>query len=728
MKTFKGKIYKFIYFSETGYGVALFSFLDNPKKIIKIVGDIAHMKKDYIYEIEAEQFEDKIRKEINYKVNLIKNIKDFDDNETVIKYLSSPLFPTIGKKLAENIVNYFEKDIINNILKNKNDLLNIKNMTNVKAEIIYNTVLELKNNFIDIFITKKLKKEFLYKLTKDFNDNKIIEDILNNNFYNYAFENNLGPFEEVDKVALAFNADELGEVRISFLVYNIVKEILYQTKNTYTDIDTVKKKINLNLTYNEVFNKLLYAKKEKLLYFKDKKIYTKESYEDEVFISKKLIEIKNKNNLQNFEEAFIDEKIKLIEDEFSKSKKIDNFKFNKEQINSLKSFVHNNVLIITGGPGTGKTTLINAIVRLYEIIYNKNEDDYSILAPTGRAASRIKEDFDNLKTSTIHRLLKYSGNDFYEINKNNMLRKNMIVIDESSILGNHLFSNLLSGICDIEKLVLIGDINQLPSVDYGNLYEDLINSEFFKTEYLILNNRQSEENDIPILANQIWSNSNNIQFDNFKNITFYHNDNIDEVFDKIKYYYNKYSPLEIKDSINGIQVIAPMYKNMLGLENLNNYLQGFANLNPSIKLKKGSVVYKENDKVIFNENNIKLLLFNGDVGFIKKYVKNDEESKIYLDFYSRNIELPIEYLKNIDLNYACSIHKTQGSEYENVILILDNTNSYTSRFVDKRMLYTAITRAKKNLVIISDKNLLLKCANYLSPSRKTTLIECIKNN
>ncbi|AKU79635.1 AAA family ATPase [Spiroplasma turonicum] len=735
MKKFKGKIYKYIYTTDSGWGVVLFNLLDNPKKVLKLVGNVSNLNKDYIYEIEVEQFEDKLRNEINFKLINFKNIKDFKEQDitSLIKYLSSPLFPTIGKRLAENIVKYFKDDVLNKIINNKEELMNISGMTIEKSLILYKNVFELKNNILDFFIENNLSLDIYNKLLRKLNgDTKLFENFLKSDFYSFANKNKIYNFEEIDKISLAFGEQKNSDRRISWVVYNLVNKILFASSNTYTDIDQIKKElykttyIDINYPFQSIINNLLYAKENNILYFKDKKIYTKESYEDELYISKKMFEIKNLVPEIKYSDNEITKKINLVELYFREIKKDDTFKFNEEQLHSLKSFVNNNVLIITGGPGTGKTTIITAIIKLYELLYNKKNDDYAILAPTGRAASRIKEDFSDLTTSTIHKFLKYTGEDNFEINIQNQVSKSLLIIDESSILGNHLFSNLLKGISCLNKLVLIGDIKQLPSVDYGNLYEDLINSKLFTTEYLITNNRQSSDNDIPKLANSLWD-GNELELNDLKNVIFDYSESQNLLIDKIKFYYEKFNTNNLMESITKVQIISPMYKEEFGINNLNNIIQNHLIKSSKFSLKKGNISFKQNDKIIFTENNAKLSLFNGDVGIIESIYKDKEEYKMRLKFLDRDIIIGKEVLKNIDLSYACSIHKTQGSEYENVIIILDQTNKYTNFFVDKRMLYTAITRAKKNLVILSTKETFMKCSSFLKESRKTTLVDNLLN-
>ncbi|AUB31520.1 SF1B family DNA helicase RecD2 [Spiroplasma floricola] len=730
MITYKGKISRFIYKGENGFAIAIFILFNNEKKSITLTGPISLMKMQIIYEVTGEEVEDIKRNQKNFSVKSFTQVKHFD-REGLIKYLSSPAFPTVGKKLAENIVDYFKEDIFKKILENKSELLNINDMTESKAEIIFDVVCSKfgDNKILDIFIENNLKMEFLNSLQREFEDSNIIEDILKNDFYNYANINKLQPFFEVDRVALTFGIEENDEKRISWYASEYVKEILFREGNTYTSLEELTKKLKqqFNLPDKELYNKLLFAKNEKILYFKNEKIYTKESYEDEQYIAKELSTLLNKSN--SFVKRFdFQEKISEVEKFISLRSGIENFKYNEEQIDAIKKFIDNDISIITGGPGTGKTTVITGIIKIYELIYN--DSNFAITAPTGRAAGKIKDD-SGYKTSTIHRLLQYSGNDIFEANEEKPIYKNLVVIDECSMIDNHLFASLLKGVKGIKKLLLVGDIEQLPSVNYGNLYQDLIECNQFKTTRLIKNNRQKtnkgELNSIIEISNAIKNETiNDFDFENSTNVNFVFSKDYSQVVNILKETYLNLNPSKLEEQLNEIQIIAPMYKDQLGIDNINSIIQNLINPATSKVYKRFDAEFRVNDKVMYIENDPIFELSNGDVGYIKELnFIGDKLKTAKVVFNEREIEMGNSSFQKIKLSYACSIHKTQGSEYRNTILVLDGNNRASNFILNKKMLYTAITRAKEQLIIISDNNLFIKSCYKNAKERLTTLKETI---
>ncbi|QHX36636.1 AAA family ATPase [Spiroplasma sp. BIUS-1] len=730
MNTYKGKISRFIFKGDNGFAIAVFILFNNEKKSITLTGPIGYMKMGIVYEITGEEVEDIKRNQKNFAVKSFTQVKHFD-TEGLIKYLSSPTFPTVGKKLAENIVDHFKDDVFKKIMDNKEELLKVQDMTKEKAEIIYDVIVSKfgDNKVLDVFVENNLKMEFLNILQREFEDVNLMEQILKEDFYNWANQNKLQPFVEVDKVCLAFGMDEFDERRVSWYANEFVKEILFKEGNTYTSLDELMKKLRpqFNLSQQDIYNKLVYAKTEKILYFKNEKIYTNESYEDEQYIAKELIDLSLKSNFIKREIDF-DAKLKEVEEFISSRNGIEEFKYNDEQVQAIRNFIDNDISIITGGPGTGKTTVITGIVKMYELVYN--DSNYAITAPTGRAAGKIKDD-SGFKTSTIHRLLQYSGNDVFEANESKPIYKNLVVIDECSMIDNHLFASLLKGVKGIKKILLVGDAEQLPSVSYGNLYEDLIECNQFKTTRLVKNNRQKtnngEVNSIIDLSNAIKNEQiKEFDFENSTNVDFVFSSDFDESIKTLKEVYSDLNPSNIEDQLNNIQIIAPMYKESLGIDNINAFIQNLVNPATSKVYKRYDAEFRVNDKVMYIENDPVLELSNGDVGYIKElnFIGEKLKSAIVV-FNGRNIEMGNNSFQKVKLNYACSIHKTQGSEYKNTILVLDGKNRVSNFVLNKKMLYTAITRAKEKLIVISDMNLFVKSSYKAAKQRLTTLKETI---
>lgn len=732
MQTLKGKVKKFIYNSDN-FGVAIFNLIDNEKKSIVITGPITIMKLGIIYEIEGELFINNKLNKTSFVVETVKQVKELT-SDLIIHYLSSSLFPTIGKTLAKNIFDFFKDDVFKKILDNPNDLMLVKGMTKEKSQIIQDVV---KKNFnenpiLDTFLNNNLKIEFYNRLQMDFENKEEMSWVLKNDFYKYANNSGLSPFEEVDKVALAFGEPYDSEKRISWWANMLTTNILFKTGDTYTDLITLRKELIKHFPdIDDIDSKLLYAKQEKILYFQNKKVYTKESFEDEEYIAKILNETNEVYPSDKCNKSF-DEILTEVEEHISNTLNIEGFKYNEEQVEALESFYTYNLIIITGGPGTGKTTVIMGLVKMYKIMFNL--ESYAIAAPTGRAAGRIKE-ASGYSATTIHKLLKYSGNDKFDLDEKNPTFKDLVILDECSMIDNHLFACLLKGVLIEKKLVLVGDVDQLPSVNYGNLFQDLIESNKFKIITLTKNNRQTnhegKENKIINLANSIKESTiRNFDFVDSDNLHFIFNENNDALLSEIKKIYSEYRPLILEDELTDIQIVAPMYKNNLGIINLNEEIQELVNpsrLHENV-YKRGAYEYRKNDKVMYIENDPKLELSNGDVGFIEKLTFDNKKLEYgYINFNARSKFFKPEGFSKINLNYACSIHKTQGSEYNTVILVLDDTNKSTNFFTNKKMIYTAITRAKKNLFILSNKELFLRACSREMNHRKSTLKEKIIN-
>ncbi len=388
----------------------------------------------------------------------------------------------------------------------------------------------------------------------------------------------------------------------------------------------------------------------------------------------------------------------------------------------------NRITVITGGPGTGKTTIVKAIIEAYKSINkisdSEVEEKIASLAPTGRAAKRLSES-TGLLSSTIHRFLKWNKeNNEFGINEFNKVFHKLIIIDEASMIDINLFASLLKGLTDDIQIILVGDYNQLPSVGPGQVLKDIIESNVIPIIELDLLYRQDEESYIPILSNEIKNNC----VDNFLQP---HDD----------YQFLKCNSDSIKSNLchiakqiidkgynyKNFQIMAPTYLGLNGIDILNKTLQDVFNPNDGSKkeYKSGNITYRENDKVLELVNMPDDNVFNGDIGIIEEIIpatiSESKREEIYINFDGNIIKYLPKDLNKIKHGYAISIHKSQGSEFDVVIIPL--CMSY-NRMLYRKLIYTGITRAKKKLILIGDPNAFIRgVQNNAEYKRKTNLKE-----
>ncbi|AHI53936.1 exodeoxyribonuclease V subunit alpha [Spiroplasma sabaudiense Ar-1343] len=730
-KKYRGFLSKFLFINESGWGIGLFIDEDNKNHQMRIKGPIGQMQTKIIYEIQGN-LEDHPKYGQALEVSSFK-IADSTTIKQAIGFLSSDLFPTIGKKTAEQIVDFLGVDAIKKIRQDPEIIKTVPDISHSAIEIITSVVnrVDQEQELVEIFTMNGLRLPFLNQMLKWHDDKNELLEIFKTDFYSYSRKNSFQPFLEVDRVSLYFGVEKYGVVRISAWIYEIIKEILFTTGHTFTTSEVLiaETRKRLQVSRETVIEALVFCKNQKTLVFDNHKIYSDESWSDEEEIITTIKTITSRANLkptlENFSE---DDLIQEIEQEIETSFKIPNFQYDDFQRAALKSFLSSNILILTGGPGTGKTMVINGMVRLYQKIYGSQ--NFALGAPTGRAASRITET-TNFKATTIHKLLKASGDDVFEINASNPLDLDLIILDEASMLSNHLFADFLRGTSPVKKLVLVGDVEQLPSVSYGNLFEDLITANKFPTIKLTKIFRQKERNGIIELATAISQGQpQNLEFENLKNIHFLFEENNQINSENLIKTYQALVAKQPVGNLNYLQVICPYYKGELGINNLNTIIQKKFNgnlLKGDKIFKKGEMKFAINDKVMYLKNDSTLELSNGDMGIINLLkFENKKFTSALVEFNNRDIVLKNSNFSELTLSYAISVHKSQGSEYNNVILILDpSSNNY---FLTKKIIYTAITRAKENLYIIGSQESFWKGLEKITASRKTTLVEKIQKN
>lgn len=404
----------------------------------------------------------------------------------------------------------------------------------------------------------------------------------------------------------------------------------------------------------------------------------------------------------------IEERLRQIE----KQTKMD---LDEHQVEAVKEAVRNGLLVITGGPGTGKTTTINTIIRYFEL----EGMDIFLAAPTGRAAKRMSET-TGFEARTIHRMLELNGgmegNAGFERNEQNPLETDIIIIDEMSMVDISLMYSLLKAIAAGTRLILVGDVNQLPSVGPGSVLKDIIDSNEFHTVKLTKIFRQASTSDIIVNAHKI-NRGEPVSLDN-KSMDFFFlkRYEADKIINVTLQLIKQKLPKFVGASEYDIQVLTPMRKGLLGVERLNGILQMY--LNPADQRKRekehGSTIFREGDKVMQTKNNYQLEweirsryglcidkgtgIFNGDMGIIEEINDFAETMTVSFD-EGRMVEYPYKLLDELELAYAVTIHKSQGSEYPAVVIPL---LSGPRMLMNRNLLYTAVTRAKKCVTIVGN--------------------------
>lgn len=404
----------------------------------------------------------------------------------------------------------------------------------------------------------------------------------------------------------------------------------------------------------------------------------------------------------------IEERLRQIE----KQTKMD---LDEHQVEAVKEAVRNGLLVITGGPGTGKTTTINTIIRYFEL----EGMDIFLAAPTGRAAKRMSET-TGFEARTIHRMLELNGgmegNAGFERNEQNPLETDVIIIDEMSMVDISLMYALLKAIAAGTRLILVGDVNQLPSVGPGSVLKDIIDSNEFHTVKLTKIFRQASTSDIIVNAHKI-NRGEPVSLDN-KSMDFFFlkRYEADKIINVTLQLIKQKLPKFVGASEYDIQVLTPMRKGLLGVVRLNGILQMY--LNPADKRKRekehGNTIFREGDKVMQTKNNYQLEweirskyglcidkgtgIFNGDMGIIEEINDFAETMTVSFD-EGRMVEYPYKLLDELELAYAVTIHKSQGSEYPAVVIPL---LSGPRMLMNRNLLYTAVTRAKKCVTIVGN--------------------------
>ena len=733
MKYFiKGNYRKSIYKSDQGYIIGLFkvretndeNLSDFVNKTITFTGYFHDLNEDDMYVFYGEETTHP-RYGLQFQVSEYERLTP-KDKDGLIEFLSSDLFKGVGEVLATNIVNKLGENSINLILEDESVLYDIPKMTIKKAHKIYETLNKYESSHqIILYLTElgfNMKDALnIYNTYKEQTINiiecniyKLIDDIKNISFV------------KIDEIGSKFNISKDDERRIKACIIYIMNKLTFEKSDTYLDFyeiyEQVYNYLQIDLDNINFEQLLIDLQNDDKIVIKDKKYYLKELYEAEQNIVKKIHRL---TNLENTKYKDLDEKIKELEEN-------NNLTYNDKQKKAIIKALQNNIVIITGGPGTGKTTIIKAICQLYSEINNLDFEDavskIALLAPTGRASKRMSES-TLLPASTIHRFLKWNAEkDEFAVNEYNKAFNHLIIIDEVSMIDTLLLDSLFKGLTDNIKLVLVGDHNQLPSVGPGQILKDLIDSDVIDTVYLDLLYRQEEDSYITTLAREIKDDDLSENFLDTRS---------DYTFLTCNGYSIKNNLTKLCEQIinkgydyKQVQLMAPMYKGENGIDSLNIELQNIFNppSNTKKEIKYGDVIFRENDKVLQLVNMPDDNIFNGDIGVIKYILKENTKSKrteIYIDFDGNVVRFLPKDLNKIKHGFIISIHKSQGSEFEMVVMPV--CRSY-KRMLYRKLIYTGITRAKRKLILIGEPDAFVYSVHNNSEiARKTSLRQELVN-
>ncbi len=707
MESLKGTIEKIVYRNnENGYIIAKISLEKNEDKLTTIVGNMASINIGEDYELKGEWVN-------NSKYGWQFNFKDYQlilptSLLGLKRYLSSGLIKGVGPSTADRIVKYFGDKTLEVLENDLQRLTEVEGIAEKRMEIISKSWEQQKEiKRVMIFLQSyQVTTGYAVKIYKTYG-NTAIEKLKENPYQLVDDVFGIG-FKIADRIAQNLGIEPASPARIKAGIKYILNEFTNQG-HCYGIINEIIDKSSELLEVEKLLveKTLDVLKNNQEIILQEDRVWLPFYYFAELGVSKKLIElVRFPQQLINLD---VPKKIKYLEKKYDIS-------FAEEQKEAIEKVLLNRVLVLTGGPGTGKTTTVLGLIELFEELKLK----IILAAPTGRAAKKLSETTAR-KAKTIHRLLEYSPKrGIFTKNSENPIKAEVIILDEVSMIDILLMNNLLKAVLPGTLLILIGDVDQLPSVGPGNLLKDIIDSETIPVVRLTKIFRQDRRSLIIVNAHRVNEGKYPIvKGERERDFYFIEEEDPQIAAQKIINLCTVRLPSKYKiDPVNDIQVLSPMYKGEVGADNLNYSLREALNLKGK-EIKYGNHSFRVNDKVMQIKNNYDKEVFNGDIGRIENI--EEEEHILEVNFYGRRVGYDFSELNELVLAYAITVHKSQGSEYR-IVVIPVMTQHYL--LLQRNLLYTGITRAKDMVILIGTKKALwIAIKNNKTFHRNTSLKE-----